>query len=143
MTSENVPQGFPDGSSSIIEILKADYQRFPHDQTYGLYASDVFFQDPLNSFRGVDRYREMITFISQWFQEPHLDLHHITQNDRHIHTEWTLSWIFPLPWRPHLSISGYTEMELNGEGLIQSHIDYWNCSRWDVFKQAIGLGNRG
>ena len=27
----------------IIEILKDDYQRFPENQTYNIYAKDVYF----------------------------------------------------------------------------------------------------
>ena len=133
----------PQHSSSIVATLRADYQRFPQDQTYSLYAEDVFFQDPLNSFHGVDRYREMIHFIARWFRDPQLELHDTVQNDRQIRTQWTLSWICPFPWQPAVSISGYTEMDLNAAGLIQSHRDYWYCSRWNVLQQAIGLASPG
>lgn len=34
---------------SIIEILKEDYQRFPADRAYSIYAEDVYFQDPLKN----------------------------------------------------------------------------------------------
>jgi len=34
----------------IIAILQQDYQRFPLDQTYDIYADNVYFQDPLNQF---------------------------------------------------------------------------------------------
>ncbi|MEO1127354.1 MAG: DUF2358 domain-containing protein, partial [Cyanobacteria bacterium J06639_16] len=39
----------------ILERIKADYARFPADQSYELYAPDVYFKDPLNEFRGVNR----------------------------------------------------------------------------------------
>ena len=123
--------------SDLIEIIKGDYQRFPHDQTYDIYAVDVHFQDPLTRFRGIDRYRRMIGFIARWFQHPQLDLHHICQNDRQIHTEWTLSWTVGLPWHPRLCIRGYTKMHLNTAGLIESHRDYWYCSPLDVLKQLL------
>ena len=67
----------------IIEILRQDYQRFPVDQTYSIYAENVYFQDPLNKFRGVERYRQMIGFIKQWFINPQLELHEINQTGRH------------------------------------------------------------
>jgi len=31
----------------IIQILQEDYQRFPAEQTYSIYAKNVFFKDPL------------------------------------------------------------------------------------------------
>lgn len=119
----------------IIQILKEDYQRFPADQTYTIYAEDVFFKDPLNQFRGVDRYKQMITFISTWFNAPKMDLHDIHRADDTIQTRWTLSWTTPLPWHPRIAISGWSELKLNADNLIVSHIDYWNCSRLDVLKQ--------
>ncbi|MHC5767022.1 MAG: DUF2358 domain-containing protein [Nostoc sp.] len=119
----------------IIEILKEDYQRFPVNQTYSIYAPEVYFQDPLNKFRGVKRYKVMINFIQTWFLNPKMDLHNIQRLGDTIKTEWTLSWNTPLPWKPRISIPGWSELGLNSDGLIVSHIDYWNCSRLDVVKQ--------
>jgi len=119
----------------IIETLKADYQRFPADQSYDLYAQDVYFQDPLTEFRGLKRYQSLIQFIRKWFRQIHLELHHIEQIDNIIHTEWTLNWTTPLPWQPRISIPGRSELILNQQQKIVSHIDYWHCSRWNVLKQ--------
>ncbi|MEQ8961182.1 MAG: DUF2358 domain-containing protein [Coleofasciculus sp. C2-GNP5-27] len=121
----------------ILEILKQDYQRFPVDQTYSLYANDVFFKDPLNEFRGLDRYKHMIGFIQTWFINPQLDLHDISQSGDTIKTRWTLSWTTPLPWKPRISIPGWSELRLNADGLISSHIDYWDIPRLDVLKQLF------
>ena len=119
----------------IIKILQEDYQRFPVNQTYSIYAPDVYFQDPLNKFRGVKRYKEMINFIQTWFLDPKMDLHNIQRLGDTIKTEWTLSWNTPLPWKPRIFIPGWSELGINSDGLIVSHIDYWNCSRLDVVKQ--------
>lgn len=121
----------------IVEILTEDYRKFPNDQTYSVYAEDVYFKDPLNEFRGCDRYRQMIGFIKTWFLAPRLDLHSIQRTDNKIRTDWTLNWVTPLPWKPRISIDGWSELELNNQGLIVSHIDYWKCSRWDVVKQHV------
>lgn len=125
----------------IIEILRQDYQKFPLDQTYSIYAEDVYFQDPMNQFRGIKRYQQMIGFIRTWFIHPQLDLHKISHQGDVIETRWTLSWNTPLPWKPRISISGWSELKLNSDGLIVSHIDYWNCSRLDVLKQHLFLAN--
>lgn len=119
----------------IIKILKEDYQRFPANQTYSIYAENVFFQDPLNKFRGVERYKQMIGFIDTWFIDVKMDLHDISQSGDTIKTEWTLSWNTPLPWKPRIAIPGWSELRLNANNAIVSHIDYWNCSRSDVLKQ--------
>jgi hypothetical protein len=121
----------------ILELLQADYQRFPANQTYSLYAEDVYFKDPMTEFRGVERYRQMIGFIQQWFLNCRMEVHGIQRDGDRIRTDWTLRWNTPLPWRPPISISGWSDLTLNAEGLISSHIDYWNCSRLDVLKQHL------
>jgi hypothetical protein len=125
----------------IIEILKQDYQRFPAHQTYSIYHENVYFQDPLNKFHGVKRYREMIQFIEKWFINPQMEVHNIQQIGNQIKTEWTLNWHTPLPWKPRISISGWSELTLNPDNLIISHIDYWHCSPLDVIKQHLFLAN--
>jgi hypothetical protein len=123
---------------NIIQALKQDYDRFPQDQTYNLYAADVYFRDPLTQFRGLGRYQRMIQFIQTWFINTQMELHEIEQQADQIRTRWTLSWQAPLPWKPKLSISGRSELQLNAAGLICAHIDYWDCSRWAVVKQLFG-----
>ncbi|MEO1374378.1 MAG: DUF2358 domain-containing protein [Cyanobacteria bacterium J06635_10] len=119
----------------ILEILKDDYQRFPDNQTYSIYADDVYFKDPMNEFKGVERYKQMIQFISTWFLNIKMDVHDIRREGDTITTEWTLNWNTPLPWKPRISIPGWSKLGINSDGLIISHIDYWKCSRFDVVKQ--------
>lgn len=120
----------------LLTTLKADYDRFPADQTYALYAEDVYFKDPMTAFRGRDRYRQMIGFIQTWFRNCQMDVHNLQQQTpTQIRSDWTLSWHTPLPWHPRIAISGWSELTLNDQGLIISHIDYWHCSKWDVIKQ--------
>ncbi|ASC70504.1 hypothetical protein XM38_014430 [Halomicronema hongdechloris C2206] len=121
----------------ILERLKQDYQRFPEDQSYDLYADQVYFQDPLNRFRGLARYRQMIQFIRRWFIDIDLQLHAIDRHADQIVTRWTLAFTAPLPWRPRIAIPGHSELQLNPAGQIISHIDYWDCSRWAVLRQVM------
>lgn len=121
----------------IVEILKQDYQRFPADQTYSIYAQDVYFKDPLNEFRGVERYKAMIGFIETWFMAVKMDLHDIRREGDTIKTEWTLSWNTPVPWKPRIAIPGWSELRVNQQNTITSHVDYWKCSRLDVVKQHL------
>jgi hypothetical protein len=124
---------------AIIDQLKQDYARFPVEQTYSLYAESVRFKDPMTSFTGLDRYREMIGFLAKFFSDIQMDLHDISQAEpRLITTEWTLHMTPPLPWSPRLSIPGRSELRLDANGLINAHVDYWHCSKWAVLKQVFG-----
>lgn len=125
-------------TEQIIGQLKTDYARFPQDQSYGLYAKDVQFEDPLNSFSGIEQYQKMIGFLSRFFRDIEMELHDIEKtNSELITTHWTLNMTAPVPWAPRLSITGRSELGLNSQQLINSHIDYWNCSRLDVLKQVF------
>ncbi|WP_017324803.1 DUF2358 domain-containing protein [Synechococcus sp. PCC 7336] len=122
-------------TASLIDILEQDYRRFPQEQTFDIYAEDVYFKDPLNEFRGLEPYRRNIAFIERWFQQPQLDLQAIEAASDRIVTRWILSWTTPLPWKPRIAIAGWSELEVNERGLIQSHIDYWHCSKLNVIAQ--------
>lgn len=143
------PPASPDAAdpvaAAVLAQLEADYGRFPQDQTYALYAEDVYFKDPTSEFRGRDRYRQTIAFIDRWFRNISLELHAIAvtaQAPTTLRSDWTLRWTAPLPWSPAIAISGWSELVLNPDGLIISHIDYWHCTRWQVALQHLGLSPR-
>jgi len=119
----------------ILDILTADYRNFPRNQTYAIYAPEVYFKDPMTEFRGRARYQQMIHWIEQLFEDPQLDLHQLRRDGDQIRSDWTLSWTTPLPWKPRIQISGWSELQLNSDGLIMVHRDYWHCSRWQVLQQ--------
>ena len=122
---------------NILEVLKEDYRNFPNHQTYSIYAEDVYFEDPLNKFQGIKRYQKMIDFLGRFFQDIVLELHDISQNGQDIRTDWTLNMTPPLPWKPRLSISGWSELQLNQDNLIISHCDRWHLSPFKVLLQVF------
>ena len=123
----------------ILETIKQDYARFPAAQTYSIYAPNVHFRDPVYDFHGIDRYKDMIKFITTWFRNLKLELHSIQQKADTITTTWTMSWQAPLPWRPVITVSGWTELKLDQNQQICAHYDYWHCTKWDVIKQHFKL----
>ena len=123
----------------VAKIVRADYRRFPQGQTYEIYDRDVYFKDPVTSFRGVDAYQKNIKFIERWFHDIDLQLHGLDINGDRIVTRWTLSWTTPVPWQPRIAIPGWSELVVDESGTIVSHIDRWNCSRWDVLKQHLAF----
>jgi len=123
----------------LVNILKDDYQHFPANQTYSIYAQDIFFQDPTNKFRGINKYKAMIGFIDTLFINVKMDLHEISREGDTIKMRWTLSWNTPLPWKPRIAVPGWSEMKVNQDELINSHVDYWDCSRLDVLKQHFSF----
>jgi hypothetical protein len=122
-------------SWTFFKSSRTTTSAFRLTRPYSIYAKDVYFKDPTSEFRGVDRYQRTIAFIQGWFRHCKMDLHKIQQTGNSIRTDWTLSWNTPLPWHPRITIPGWSELTLNADGLIVSHLDYWHCSRFDVLKQ--------
>ena len=89
----------------------------------------------MNEFHGVKRYQKMIGFLSNFFGDIEMELHEMTRNENTIKTEWTLNMTPPLPWKPRLSIPGWSELKISDENLIVSHIDRWHISPWNVLRQ--------
>ena len=127
--------------TTVVETIKQDYQNFPNEQTYSIYAEDVYFEDPLNKFQGVARYQKMIGFLGRFFQNIDLELHNINQEENIIKTEWTLEMTSPLPWKPRLVIPGWSELTINQDNLIIAHRDFWNIEPIKVLLQNFGMGN--
>lgn len=123
----------------LVAILKSDYLRFPANQTYDIYAENVYFKDPLNEFQGVQRYQKMIGFLSSFFSNIEMEVHDISRSGAIVKTEWTLRMTPPLPWKPRLSIPGRSELTIDHDNLITSHIDYWHISPWNVLRQNFFL----
>lgn len=120
---------------NLVEILKEDYNKFPSDQTYSIYAENVYFKDPLNEFRGIKRYQKMIGFLGRFFGDIEMEVHDLNREGQTIKTEWTLKMTTPLPWKPRLSIPGWSELKVNQDNLIISHIDRWHISPFRVLRQ--------
>jgi hypothetical protein len=126
----------------LIAILQEDYAKFPENQTYDIYADDVYFKDPLNEFRGVKKYQAMIGFLNNFFSQVEMKVHSIESEAELIKTEWTLNMTPPLPWQPRLAIPGRSELKVNQDNLIVSHIDYWHISPWSVLRQNFFSGKK-
>ena len=119
----------------LVDILRKDYQKFPEDQTYEIYTDNVYFKDPLNEFNGIKKYRAMIGFLGTFFGDVKMDVRDVSKQGEVIKTEWTLNMTSPLPWKPRLSIPGWSELTVNQQNLISSHVDYWHISPWSVLRQ--------
>lgn len=126
---------------NLLETIETDYLRFPENPTYNIYAENVHFKDPIYDFYGLKKYQEMITFLSKWFKNLHLELHEIIEKENQIDTRWTMSWNSPLPWQPFVSVSGRSELKIENN-LIIGHYDYWDISKWDLIKQHFQIGDR-
>ncbi|MDF0555490.1 DUF2358 domain-containing protein [Kamptonema sp. UHCC 0994] len=129
-----------------IDTLKSDLPTlFEQDISYDIYTKDVYFQDPVNKFKGKTNYRIIfwtLRFHAQlFFTEIYFDLHEVAQTSSDtILAKWTVRGTLRVPWKTQIFFNGYSTYKLNTEGLIYEHIDTWDRKPVEVLKQFIGKG---
>lgn len=127
----------------VIEILQKDLPTlFEQDISYEIYTKDIYFQDPVNRFKGKFNYRIIfwtLRFHARlFFREIYFDLHDINQTDEEtIVANWTVRGGLRLPWKTHILFNGDSTYKLTQEGLIYNHIDRWDRKPSQVLKQFL------
>ena len=129
-----------------IDTLKSDLPTlFEQDISYDIYTKDVYFQDPVNKFKGKTNYRIIfwtLRFHAQlFFTEIYFDLHEVAQTASDtILAKWTVRGTLRVPWKARIFFNGYSTYKLKTEGLIYEHIDTWDRKPVEILKQFIGKG---
>lgn len=130
----------------IIQTLKQDLPTlFEKDISYDIYSQDIYFQDPVNKFKGKFNYRIIfwtLRFHAQlFFTEIHFDLHEVKPVEDEIVATWTVHGSLRLPWKAGILFNGWSNYKLNGENLIYEHIDTWDRKPSEILKQFFRKGN--
>ncbi|WP_337886567.1 DUF2358 domain-containing protein [Fischerella thermalis] len=130
----------------VIETLKRDLPTlFAKDISYNIYTQDIYFQDPVNKFKGKINYRIIfwtLRFHARlFFTEIHFDLHDVYQSAEDIITAtWTVRGVLRVPWQAHILFNGYSTYKLNQDGLIYEHIDTWDRKPGEILQQFFRKG---
>ncbi len=130
----------------VVEILKEDLPTlFEKDISYDIYTQDIYFQDPVNKFKGKTNYRIIfwtLRFHAQlFFTKINFDLHNVYQADEDtIIANWTVRGVLRVPWKARVFFNGYSKYKLNQDGLIYEHIDTWDRKPGEILKQFIQKG---
>lgn len=129
-----------------IETLKNELPGlFETDLSYDIYTKDIFFQDPVNTFKGKLNYRIIFWTLrfhgKLFFTELYFDLHDIKQTAKDsILANWTVRGILRVPWKARILFNGYSTYKLTPEGLIYEHIDTWDRRPSEILRQFFRKG---
>ena len=130
----------------IIETLKLDLPTlFEKDISYNIYTKDIFFKDPVNTFKWKFNYRIIFWTLRfhgrLFFTELYFDLHDVQQTAKDIIlANWTVRGVLRVPWKAKIFFNGYSTYKLNQDGLIYEHIDTWDRKPSEILKQFFSLG---
>jgi hypothetical protein len=133
-------------AEQTVGILKADLPTlFEKDISYNIYTKDVYFQDPVNKFKGKINYRIIfgtLRFHGQlFFSEIYFDLHDVGQTAPDtIVANWTVRGVLRVPWKARIFFNGYSTYKLDKEGLIYEHVDTWDRKPGEILQQFFRNG---
>ena len=124
----------------VIDTLQQDLPTlFEKDITYDIYTGDIFFKDPVNTFKYKFNYRIIFWTLRfhgrLFFTDLHFDLHDVYQSSLDtIFAVWTVRGTLRLPWKPKLLFNGTSTYRLRGNQ-IYSHLDNWDRSPGEILRQ--------
>lgn len=130
----------------VISTLKCDLPTlFEKDISYNIYTQDIYFKDPVNTFKGKFNYRIIFWTLRfhgrLFFTELFFDLHTVEQTAQDVVlAHWTVRGTLRVPWSAKVFFNGYSTYKLTPEGLIYEHIDTWDRSPGEILRQFFQRG---
>lgn len=125
----------------VIKTLKEDLPTlFEKDISYHIYTDDIYFKDPVNTFKYKFNYRIIfwtLRFHARlFFTQIYFDVHEVSQSaENTILAKWTVRGVLRVPWKAGLLFNGYSTYKLNQDNLIYEHIDTWDRKPGEILKQ--------
>jgi hypothetical protein len=125
----------------VIKTLKQDLPTlFEQDISYDIYTKDIYFRDPVNTFKGKFNYRIIfwtLRFHARlFFTQIFFDVHEVNQSDEEtILAKWTVRGVLRVPWKARLFFNGYSTYKFNADNLIFEHIDTWDRKPGEILAQ--------
>ena len=129
-----------------IETLSVELPHlFETDLSYDIYSKNIYFKDPVNTFKGKFNYRIIFWTLrfhgKLFFSSLYFDLHEIGQTaDDEIVAHWTVHGTLRVPWKAGVLFNGYSTYKLAPDGSIYEHIDTWDRSPGEVLRQFFRKG---
>ena len=88
-----------------------------------LVVKDIIFIDPFNNIKGLDNFKNIFYHMFDTVEEPKFDIVDYAQNKDHIFLKWKMTFY---AFKASQTIEGMSDITLNNEGKIISHLDYWD-----------------
>lgn len=106
------------------------------EMVFELYAPEALFQDPLQKARGRKEIIKMYSDLVKIFPDMSAELvSEINKGDTHV-AEWRMTFRSRL-WPKAINIDGSTWLDLDHNGLILAHRDYWDL--WQFLRRALPI----
>ena len=88
-----------------------------------LVVKDIIFIDPFNNIKGLDNFKNIFYHMFDTVEEPKFDIVDYAQNEDHVFLKWKMTFY---AFKASQTIEGMSDITLNKEGKVISHLDYWD-----------------
>ena len=88
-----------------------------------LVVKDIIFIDPFNNIKGLDNFKNIFYHMFDTVEEPKFNIVDYAQNKDHIFLKWKMTFY---AFKALQTIEGMSDITLNKEGKVISHLDYWD-----------------
>jgi ketosteroid isomerase-like protein len=123
--------------AKLFEQLTADSV----PQLLQLYAPDARFKDPFNDVRGLPEIERIFRHMYVALDQPHFVVTHQLVDGEQAFLVWEFRFRFKRSdtqtWQ---TVRGSTHLQLNAEGLITLHRDYWDAAE-ELYEKLPVLGS--
>ena len=88
-----------------------------------LVDKDIEFSDPFNHFKGIESFKKVFYHMFKNVKNPSFIILDYSKNKHKVFLKWKMVFY---AFKSEQFIEGVSEITLNNEGKINSHIDYWD-----------------
>jgi ketosteroid isomerase-like protein len=109
-------------------------------QLLQLYAPDARFKDPFNDVRGLPEIERIFRHMYVALDQPHFVVTHQLVDGEQAFLAWEFRFRFKrFDTQTWQTVRGSTHLQLNAEGLITLHRDYWDAAE-ELYEKLPVLG---
>jgi limonene-1,2-epoxide hydrolase len=99
-------------------------------------ANDVLFRDPFNEVVGIEKMQKIFAHMYETMGDVRFDILHHAMDGKTGLLHWRVAaTLRGKPWE----FEGMTKVEFNEDGLVVSHLDYWDAAR-DFYERFPIIG---
>ncbi len=104
-----------------------------------IYDDTVIFKDPFNEVKGINAVYRIFQEMYQSLDDPRFMISECVENQDIVYVKWDFIFNFKNDTTEH-RFTGVSRLEMNAEGKIVSHVDFWDAAE-NIYEKIPLLGS--
>lgn len=124
--------------TKLTQFFETLHAQTPKSDYLTIYAQNIHFKDPFHEIEGVDALYNIFAQMYMRLDNPRFILKEYIEHERVAYIKWEFIFTFKGEKREQ-SFEGVSRLEIDNEGRISRHIDYWDASE-NIYEKVPILG---